>query len=128
MSKHTPGPWAVDAVFGEALHEIVLDYDVPKQGSPIVIANMHGDRDDKFLSSVVAEHNARRICACVNACEGIANPEGFKELIEAARNLADKSDKVGECDHKRASCEEVGCIGHEIAVVRKLIAKLETKS
>lgn len=75
-----------------------------------------------------AAANAERIVACVNACEGIDNPQVFKDLIEAARKLADKSDAVGDCDHKRATCKEVGCIGYEIALVRQAIKALGVQS
>lgn len=31
---------------------------------------------------------------------------------------------VGDCDHKRYTCEEVGCIGHEIKLLEEALKSL----
>lgn len=46
-------------------------------------------------------------------------------LLAAARAIADRADATGECDHKRQSCEDIGCIGHEVRMVRSAIAAIE---
>ena len=72
--KHTPTPWKAEE--GE---------------EPLWVIKGSG----KFHFIAVTsqgndEANARRIISCVNACEGIENPEAIKELIEAAhRGLND---------------------------------------
>jgi hypothetical protein len=45
------------------------------------------------------------------------------ELLAALKALADKVDATGECDHKRISCEDIGCIGVEVRRARSVIAK-----
>jgi len=65
--------------------------------------------------------------------------EDFREPMEAARvkeqrdtllavleALANKVDATSDCDHKRASCKDVGCIGHEVKIARELITKART--
>lgn len=43
---------------------------------------------------------------------------------KAMKALADKADATGDCDHKRASCAEVGCIGEQVKAVRLTRAAL----
>lgn len=47
----------------------------------------------------------------------------YQELAEAAKALADKVDATSDCDHKRASCADVGCIGVEVKRVREALQK-----
>lgn len=57
--KHTPGPWAV--------------------GTGVYDTNTYlRDVDGYHLASVPDEANARRIVACVNACEGYENPDDMR--------------------------------------------------
>lgn len=42
MGEFTKGPWVVDDIFEEGGLDIVLGYDVPRAGSPIPIAFVHG--------------------------------------------------------------------------------------
>lgn len=49
--------------------------------------------------------------------------EQVRELIEAAKLLADKVDKTSDCDHTRRSCEEIGCIGAEVKRVRAALRR-----
>lgn len=48
-----------------------------------------------------------------------------EELAAALQALADKADATGDCDHKRASCEEVGCIGEQVRNARAALAAFE---
>jgi len=64
--EHRPEPWQVDNLRVE-------------------------DSAKSIVALTQSEANAKRIVACVNACEGISDPEKW---IEVARNLADDSLKV----------------------------------
>jgi predicted oxidoreductase (fatty acid repression mutant protein) len=47
--------------------------------------------------------------------------EKFAAIIFSANALANKVDKHSECDHKRVSCEAIGCVGHEVRILRDAI-------
>lgn len=55
---------------------------------------------------------------------GIDNNAVIDELKIALKNLVAKAELSGPCDHKRAHCEEIGCIGHEISIAKKLLDSL----
>ena len=88
MSDHTPGPWAVNFTkFSEVRAE-----------NGAVIA-----RCVKLTSLTNLEANARRIVACVNACEGIStehliNNLPIRELVtrhnEALREIEALKDEI----------------------------------
>lgn len=64
--KHTPGPWSVEAVNSEAMHDICLGYRVPGAGHPILIASVYGDDEPRRpgdISVFEAEANARLIAS-----------------------------------------------------------------
>lgn len=73
-TKHTPTPWKRGT---------------SKYGSPFLI----GREDTGFVvaecrnqhHSEEAEANAARIVACVNGCEGIADPSAVKDMMEALK-------------------------------------------
>ena len=75
MSKHTPGPWRID----EYRNFVTPDGPLYLGGvtTPLTLGN---DMRKGW-------ENARRIVACVNACEGISteNLEENKPIIELAR-------------------------------------------
>ncbi len=106
---HTPGEWTV---FTEEAYWPGID--TPKQS--IIVFGEYGDSDLGVQGETKEEAyaNARLIAAAPN-------------LLESLIALANKIDSADQCDHKRASCEEVGCIGHEVAIARKAIAKAEGK-
>lgn len=65
-AKHTPGPWAADAVMGDYETDICLDYHVQGREFPIVIASvLFDDEDDGATREGIAEAkaNARLIAA-----------------------------------------------------------------
>jgi len=77
--KHTPGPWEVDA---DNIHA----------GN---VATLHGDNGTfaeiwsrQWLTEQHCDQhaNASRIVACVNACEGIADPSAVPGLLEACKS------------------------------------------
>ena len=102
MSDHAPGPWAVNFTkFSEVRAE-----------NGAVIA-----RCLKLTSLTNLEANARRIVACVNACEGVStkhleNNLPIRELVtrynEALREIeALKAERVGLVDDINALKDEI---------------------
>ena len=98
-AKHTPGPWLVDAVFGERDRDIILGYDIPGAGSPVLIASVYDEADDDGnprdfpISREAGGANAQLVaaapdllaaCKAVVACAG--NPENlrgkYRETLE----------------------------------------------
>ena len=72
---HTPGPWFLHGKPGYEALEIF------GTNRPIAKSLYHlGSEDNE------ADANARRIVACVNACEGI-NPEAVPELLAVCKLL-----------------------------------------
>ena len=74
MSEHTPEPWKYlppDHVGGAAI--------IPMEG-PCICTFWNENPD--LRSEAEHDANARRIVACVNACEGI-NPEAVPDLLAA---------------------------------------------
>lgn len=64
MTKHTPGPWHVDGVHSEALHDICMTNPPPAEGSPVVLASVEYDEDRGTCPTLAeANANARLIAA-----------------------------------------------------------------
>jgi hypothetical protein len=63
MSQHTPTPWETSAVVSAG----GVGWDVCEASAGDMIADLQDCPN--------AEANAKRIVACVNACEGIDDPE-----------------------------------------------------
>lgn len=79
---HTPGRWC-----SNGYAEIMGGPEPLSEDSLVAIAYAPRARED--LGARCA--NAAHIVACVNACEGL-NPEGVRELVEAASNAIDLRD------------------------------------
>lgn len=64
-TKHTPGPFCVEAVTSEHLHDICLDYPVEGAGNSVLIASVYDDKDDRpgRISPREAAANARLFAA-----------------------------------------------------------------
>ena len=75
--RHTPEPWRV-YLRGRDGHEIHTD--------DTVVCCLHDDSRDTLSPDPRGGPDARRIVACVNACEGI-NPDAVPDLLAAAREL-----------------------------------------
>lgn len=92
QSKHTPEPWSyyqcASGVCGIQAEKHRLPGDIARVGCP------GNDPDTRR----VAEADAARIVACVNACAGL-NPEGVAGL----RAVLDRSVKAGEPLHRQLS-------------------------
>lgn len=82
-TQHTPGPWKTRRFDDEAegRHNFTV------QAALCEVARM------SQVDEHIAEANARRIVACVNACEGI-NPEAVPELLEALGLLLDGAEQA----------------------------------
>jgi hypothetical protein len=59
MAEHTPGPWATEAIFGDDGLDIVLGYEVPRAGSPILLGSVFADDDGGPIRPDQARANAR---------------------------------------------------------------------
>ena len=86
-ATHTPGPWVVSSSF------LVCNEEAR------IIANCTPFREIETISVPVeqAGNNARRIVACVNACEGL--PDGWlansvEERLSAGRDLEVERDRL----------------------------------
>lgn len=74
--KHTPEPWKLyrnDQSVGDAVGNAVCDA---------------WPRGDDQLASAEGKANARRIVACVNACEGMEDPAAFIAGLRSELQLA----------------------------------------
>lgn len=90
-AQHTPGPWKES--FGGVMTVAKPYQQIAKCGDPL---------------------NARRIVACVNACEGIStdaldlNPYGVKDaVVEMANALAERDDLRAENQRLREALEAI---------------------
>lgn len=76
--KHTPGPWLVDHIFDEESFDIVLGYEVPQKGNPIIVATVFADDDTQpspHIDRRQADANARLIAAGPEMLEALINVE-----------------------------------------------------
>lgn len=119
--EHTPEPWKNDGWdnFGEDLEPVI----VLEASSRTIIAMVYTDKNTWEGASADKEciANAQRIVDCVNACEGIANPEAAVEaMVKALRFYADRlafTHLDGECS---AMCSDEGDIARD-AVAKAIL-------
>lgn len=114
MATHTDGPWEVDAVNSEHLHDIIMGYKIPHAGYPILLATVfyddNGGPGDIAPSEAAA--NARLIAAA-------------PDLLEALKSLMEVQDCDTDCwceedENRPRPCE--ACAG------RAAIAKAEGRT
>ena len=89
---HTPGPWFVgtqnDGLYIIAGRKPAPNNDYPWHDAPrVCLATMQGPSASDCLP-VNKDANAARIVACVNACEGIADPSVVPELLAALQLIS----------------------------------------
>ena len=94
MSGHTPGPWAVSAYLSSRPDQIRKNYVSAADG-------INGNWRLFVTEGPDAEANAARIVACVNACEGLADPSVVSELVTALECVTD--DLEAEIEDRRGS-------------------------
>jgi hypothetical protein len=133
MSKamHTPGPWHWNEVKErgcsphavEFLRGIVANAPVSKNGGiPIGC---------EFIVSHVSPHNAERIVACVNACEGVADPSVVPDLIielRRAHAMFAETIKIARKGRDLDCVDVFGAFNKAKASIEELIARAEGKS
>lgn len=74
-AKHTQGPWTVENCVSEELLDIILDYEVPRAASPVLIGTTFFDEKDDPEPRIKlgeAKANARLMAAApdlLEACE-----------------------------------------------------------
>lgn len=76
-SKHTPTPWSV-----------VIDTD--SDGHPTGFARVF-PQDAHWSDEYFNVEDAERIVACVNACEGLADPSVVPELLAALKDVVNQN-------------------------------------
>lgn len=85
-SKHTPGPWEVNHVKGTKSECGQLTVDQAGKLTD-AICDVHGELTGLDFERPESEQlaNAERIVACVNACEGLADPTAVPDLLAACQ-------------------------------------------
>lgn len=90
-TKHAPEPW--EAVPGRRFNE---------QDNGWIVVDGNGDSITGWGSVETTEDITKRIAACVNACEGIEDPEGtitaLREALDAMVIMADAGPKPRKLD------------------------------
>ena len=84
--EHTKGPWEI---LPEEHDKPYIRIRGTKLGGRYKIANVLGANYEGALASESEETraNAKRIVDCVNACEGMKDPEGEIQAIKSANNI-----------------------------------------
>lgn len=98
MSKpnHTPGPWKHEPEI-EARYDSMTGEKRERRSEWVTSAQGHVALASSICDAPV---NAQRIVACVNACEGIADPSIIPELIHWVQEvvgLGDNSSEMRDC-------------------------------
>ncbi len=114
MSKSpTPGPWSVRSKYGQTWIHAGKGKRFTQVADVSAIEIDTGEEVGADHEQIQA--NARLLAAA-------------PELLAALIALADKVDATSDCDHKRFSCAEVGCIGAQVKAARAAIAKAGGRS
>lgn len=116
MCKHTPEPWECEphshgsgpgtkydwTILGGTYLDYHEDDEQPDDPTiePSKVSTVVAKALGNATSGVITEANARRIVACVNACQGL-NPEAVPDLLAACKALPDfDTDNADACDYK----------------------------
>ena len=83
MSGHTEGPWEISSRYGSTT------ITGPNKRSIGTTGGYSSNLEDSLAVLLENEANAARIVACVNACEGLADPSVVPELVKAVAVLRD---------------------------------------
>jgi uncharacterized protein YmfQ (DUF2313 family) len=97
--KHTKGPWIVNEVNNGIM--LSHSHDNPNR-VPGFFAEVR-----KFNGYATAIANAKRIVACINACEGITTEALEDGVVEWAVNIATDTAKIFNGDDPMKVWEEV---------------------
>lgn len=76
---HTKEPWVVE--------------EIPHNNIVCIVPHEDDDWETRYVTSLyhraTTDEDAQRIVACVNACAGIANPEGIPDVVRALKLVRD---------------------------------------
>lgn len=106
--KHTPGPWQYFVT--KRYNDIVA---IAPSGTVIVKTGSLNDDDCNNIEccKTVEHANAKRIVECVNACEGLENPEieilNLKGALEANRRELSEIRNLIKADENESTFDEV---------------------
>lgn len=101
--KHTPGPWSLEDINSEHLHDVVLVKEIPGAGWPVLVATVFFDEDRVGIPLEEATGNAYLIAsapdllAALEAIAGWASDEGPlagsspMQIAEYARTVVAKA-------------------------------------
>jgi hypothetical protein len=92
VAEHTAGPWTTEAIFGDEGLDIVLDYEVPRAGSPILLGSVFAEDGDP-IGPAEARANARLMASAPDllaACLAMLGTWGSddEDAIIEARDMA----------------------------------------
>ena len=86
-SKHNAGRLSVEHCTGEQGLDLCLVDRLPDREYPVAIGFCYEGEGDEEIA--VQQANARRLAACWNACEGIADVSSVKGLLAAGKLLVE---------------------------------------
>lgn len=140
VSAYTPEPWRTDSSIGLSGDLDAHKYDADGK-SLIVDGDNHLIADVSFdFAPGECEANARRIVACVNACEGMIDPQTEIAALKDRISMLDYALVENSRDELAEALREVDCdctlrerdSGHKIDCwmpsVNAALAKLDTDS
>lgn len=71
-ATHTPGPWITDSVNGDYPHDIILGYQIPGAGFPVLVATVFADEcEGPGRMTAEADANARLIASAPDLLEAL---------------------------------------------------------
>lgn len=82
-ATHTRGPWITDSVNADYPHDIILGYQIPGAGFPVLVATVFADAEPSRpgdISITEADANARLIAA---------SPDLLAACVDFTRELRD---------------------------------------
>lgn len=120
LAAATAGPWVTEGVMNEALHDIILGYQVPEWGNPVMVASVWGDDDP--LSHSDANANARFIAhAPADIAFLLAEVEGLQLMVEWCETAVEV---VQKHDERLRGVEVLNAIRAAVEEEREACAKL----
>jgi hypothetical protein len=94
IAAATKGPMVLEEIDGKHAHDLCLGYEVPNEGSPILIATVFWDSedDDKLIDLKQANANAKLIMHAWNTLPGlVAELEELRQRYCEAAQIAANS-------------------------------------
>ncbi len=86
MSQHTPEPWGCNSIPSE----------IPGKAMAFSVVDLDGrliaDTVCSFYDLPQQDFNMNRLVACINACEGIRNPEPVAEIVRLVERFIESAE------------------------------------